>query len=208
MKVLKGTSVASGIVMGTVCLYTNEVENTLPHYEVLAEGVPAEKGRARAALERAREEMSRMVQVARSQGDAQAADIFGAHELMIGDPSIERKIDELIGTRKVNAEHAVYDVFGQYVKNYESREGHFKELTHDIVDVRDRILGAFGNGAGKFKCEVGESHAVIVAARRLTPSMVLNIPREHVLAFVTEEGGFTAHATILARSYGVPILSG
>lgn len=208
MKVLKGTSVASGIVMGTVCLYTNEIENTLPHYEIPVEGMPAEKERVRAALARARGEMSRMVQVARSQGDAQAADIFGAHELMIGDQSIERKIGELIETRKVNAEHAVYDVFGQYLKSYESREGHFKELTHDIADVRDRILAAFGNGAGKFKCEVGESRAVIVAARRLTPSMVLSIPREHVLAFVTEEGGYTSHATILARSYGVPILFG
>ena len=38
--------------------------------------------------------------------------------------------------------------------------------------------------------------------------MVLNIAESDVLAFVTEEGGLTSHATILAQNYGVPIVFG
>ena len=38
--------------------------------------------------------------------------------------------------------------------------------------------------------------------------MVLSIEKGNALAFVTEEGGFTSHATIIARSYGVPIVFG
>jgi phosphotransferase system enzyme I (PtsI) len=38
--------------------------------------------------------------------------------------------------------------------------------------------------------------------------MVLNTDKTNVLAFVAEEGGFTSHATIIARSFGVPIVFG
>jgi len=49
---------------------------------------------------------------------------------------------------------------------------------------------------------------VIVVSRSLSPSMVLNIARSDMLAFVSEEGGFTSHATILAQNFGVPIVFG
>jgi phosphotransferase system enzyme I (PtsI) len=55
---------------------------------------------------------------------------------------------------------------------------------------------------------VGELEPVVVAAKRLTPSMVLTIPRQHVLAFIAQEGGLTSHATILARALGVPMVFG
>jgi len=208
MKVLKGISAASGLAMGVACLYTSEIESTLPRYAVDEQGVPREVERLKAALERAQREMRSMIRVAESQFDKEAAGIFNTHLLILSDAMLFKKTAGFIETRKVNAEHAVADVFAEYIEKYKKEKGHFQELTHDFIDARDRILGGFGWDTGKFKCEVGEQRPVIVVAKRLTPSMVLNIPPKHVLAFVTEEGGFTSHATILARSYGVPIIFG
>lgn len=208
MKILKGTTVASGLVRGTVCLYTSETDTAIAHYEVPVAARDGEIARLDAALERSREEMRRMVTVAQAQFDKKAAEIFTAHLMILSDEGLRRRIVEMIAERGINAEHAVSDVFDDYIKRYKSAEGHFQELTHDFVDTRDRIIGAFSDQKGGFKCEVGMSKPVVVAAERLTPSMVLSIPKEHALAFIAKEGGYTSHATILARSFGVPVMFG
>ncbi|MFH1415666.1 MAG: phosphoenolpyruvate--protein phosphotransferase [Elusimicrobiota bacterium] len=152
--------------------------------------------------------MEEMTQLADRQLDKEARDIFSAYLSFLNDGGLYRKISGLIKTKKINAEHAVNDVFEEYIKGFEKKDKHFRELANDFIDIRNRIIGAFNLETGKFKCAIGEKDPVIVASKRLTPSMVLGIQRENVLAFVTEQGGFTNHATILARSYGVPNIYG
>ena len=48
----------------------------------------------------------------------------------------------------------------------------------------------------------------MLVARELLPSDTLNIDRGHLAAIVTEEGGETGHAAILARALGVPAVTG
>jgi phosphotransferase system enzyme I (PtsI) len=208
MKILEGISASPGISEGIVCLYLSETEKLLPHYSVSSEQVPNELNRLGEAFDAAKQAMERMIRVAETQFDREAAEIFNTHLSILNDEDLFTKISELIEAKKVNAEHAVSDVFEEYVKKYEDKGEHFKELIHDFVDARDRILNAFNVETGRFKCPISERQPVIVATRILTPSMVLNIPRESALAFITEEGGLTSHATILARSYGVPIILG
>ncbi|MGA2089964.1 MAG: phosphoenolpyruvate--protein phosphotransferase [Endomicrobiales bacterium] len=208
MQILKGTPIASGIAHGMVCCYLTISEETLPHYTLSPGDVPQEIERFRSALNRAQEEMRQMIRVTEASKDSKAADIFNAHLLILGDEGLSSKVIEFITTKFVNAEHAVNDAFEEHISRYGALEGHFKELTHDFVDTRDRILQAFGHDAGHFKCDIGSRNAVVIATKRLTPSMVLTIPRGRVLAFVAEEGGITSHATILARSHNVPIVFG
>lgn len=208
MKILKGTSVSPGISMGIVCLYSNEIEDRLPHYMVKDEHIPKEINRLEEARKIASKEMEEMTQLAERQLDKEAKEIFNAYLSFINDGSLYRKISDLIKAKKINAEHAVSDVFEEYINGFEKKDKHFKELANDFVDIRNRIIGAFNLETGKFKCAIGEKIPVIVASKRLTPSMVLGIQRENVLAFVTELGGFTNHATILARSYSVPNIYG
>ncbi len=208
MKILAGTPAAFGFAKGTVCLYSNEVEDTLPHYTIDLGQIPREVNRVKEAFENARQEMKEVLKTAESQLDKSAVEIFNIHLSILNDPSLLENISQLIEEQKINAEHAVSDIFDQYMKKYETKSEHFRELIHDFIDARNRLLHAFNIETGKFKCPVGIRRPVIVAAKRLTPSMVLSIPGRNVLAFVSEEGGFTNHATILARSYGVPIIFG
>ncbi|MEI8217647.1 MAG: phosphoenolpyruvate--protein phosphotransferase [Elusimicrobiota bacterium] len=208
MKILKGIAIASGIARGEVCCYLTPSEETLPHYAVSPGDMPREIERFRAAVLSAQQEMRQMIRVIEASQDAKAADIFNAHLLILSDEQLSRAVISLIEKRGVNAEHAVNDAFEEHIRRYDALEGHFRELTHDFVDTRDRILQAFGREAGHFKCDISAGSAIIVAAKRLTPSMVLTIPRGRVLAFVTEEGGITSHATILARAYNVPMVFG
>ncbi|MCX5782420.1 MAG: phosphoenolpyruvate--protein phosphotransferase [Elusimicrobia bacterium] len=208
MKILHGNPIASGIVKGTVCLYLGRVDSDLPHYLIENTDVKTEINRFDTALSKAKSEMTQMVHVSKELKDKKAEDIFGVHLLMLEDPRLKEKVERLISEKLINAEHAVSDVFGEYISKYETQSGHFKELAHDFMDTRDRILGAFREKTGGFKCPVGEAQPVIVAAKLLTPSMILNMNKDHVLGFVAEEGGITSHATILARSFSVPMVFG
>lgn len=177
MKVLKGISAQGGVAKGLVCLYSTVSEESLPHYSITPEQSTKEIEKLGQAFSSAKSEMRRMIGVAEKNGDKDATDIFNTHLLMLSDESLFKKVANLIKERLINAEHAVSDVFEGYIKKYEAEEGHFKELTHDFIDTRNRVLGGFKIETGKFQCEVGESQPVIVAAKRLTPSMVLNIEK-------------------------------
>ncbi|MFC2061200.1 phosphoenolpyruvate--protein phosphotransferase [Elusimicrobiota bacterium] len=208
MKILKGTSVSSGIARGTVCMYTNEIKDTVPYYAIKDEHVSNELKRLEEARKTAKNEMKEISQLAERQLDKEAKNIFSAYLVFLNDERLYGKISKLIQTKKINAEHAVNDIFDRYIKDFESKDGHFGELAHDFVDIRNRIINAFDIETSRFVCPAGERKSVIVVSKQMTTSMVLNIPKENVLAFVTEQGGFTNHATILARSYGVPNIYG
>lgn len=208
MKELKGIAASSGIARGVVCLFQAEMEELIPHYEVSADQVEREVERLRDAIQQAQTAMETIIENAETAFDKQTAEIFKVHLLILKDKSLREKVEDDIFRRHVNAEHAVQDVFGGFAAYFSKQKEHFAELAHDYIDIRDRILMKLNVAAGKFKCEVGDQRAVVVAAKKLTPSLVMSIPLEHVLAFVTEEGGLTSHAMIIARSFGVPIIFG
>lgn len=208
MMTLKGITASPGIAKGIVGLYSEKQEESIPYYVIEEDRVESEISRLKEARNKAKEMMKRMIQASEKLFDKRASEIFNAHLMVLNDPVLYEKITHLIKTKLVNAEHATNDAFEEYVKTYEQSFLHFAELSHDIIDVKNRLLSSFSGIAGHFECPIGERQPVVIASKRLTPSMVLNIPRQNVLAFVTEEGGFTTHATILARGYGIPVIFG
>ncbi|MFH1380226.1 MAG: phosphoenolpyruvate--protein phosphotransferase [bacterium] len=208
MKTIQGVSASSGIAIGTICLYSTEHEGSIPHYLISLEQVENEVKRVSDALQKTESSVTAMIEKSKEASDTQAAGIFTAHLAIIKDPGILKKISDLIRTNLINAEHAVNDVFESYIEKYKKTKSHFAELAHDLIDIKNDLIESFGSAGGHFVCETGDRQAVIVASKTLVPSMIMDIPRENVLAFVTEEGGYTTHATILARSYGVPVVFG
>lgn len=208
MKTLKGIGASNGIARGVAYTYRTESESEIPHYPVLEDNAESEIARVQKAFEKSREEMRKMIEKSKSLFDPDAVNIFNAHLVILEDKELLGKILDLITLRLINAEHAVADAFDEYIEKYRSSKGHFKELVHDFIDTRDALLASFSDKRGGFECFVEEGRPIIVATKRLTPSMVLAIPKERVLAFISSEGGLTGHGTILARSYGVPVVLG
>jgi phosphotransferase system enzyme I (PtsI) len=208
MKVLKGISAKTGLVKGIAAVYTEEVEENIPHYIIEEEKVMNEISRLKEAYKKTKESIEEMLKASEDIFGKTGKEIFTAHNTILEDEALFEEIISLIKKRLINAEHAVNDVFGVYEEKLKEKALHFSEIRHDIVDVRNRLLSSFAGLSGRFECSVNERQPVIVISRRLTPSMVLNIGKSSVLAFVTEEGGLTSHATILAQNYGVPIVFG
>jgi phosphotransferase system enzyme I (PtsI) len=208
MKELRGISANTGLAKGIAAVYTEEVEENIPHYMIEEEKIEKEISRLKEAYGKTKETIENMLKASEEIFGKTGEDIFSAHGTILEDEALFKEIVSLIKKRLINAEHAVNDVFDRYQEKFKQKDSHFSEMTHDIVDLRNRLLSSFNSVSVKFECPVNERQPVVVVSKRLTPSMVLNIAQSDVLAFVTEEGGITSHATILAQNYGVPIIFG
>ena len=69
--------------------------------------------------------------------------IFGAHALLLADPTLAREIEALIRDQHFAAEYAVSRVMRRYAKALESiDDGHLATRVADLFDIEKRILGA------------------------------------------------------------------
>ncbi|MBF0494230.1 MAG: phosphoenolpyruvate--protein phosphotransferase [Candidatus Omnitrophica bacterium] len=207
-KTLKGISAQPGIVKGKIYLCSPESKNIASAYPISKDQVETELNRLIAALKKTRQEIQKTLDTAKDIFESKTIDIIKSHLAIVNDPNLLDEIKNIIDSKLVNAEHAVNEIFTKHINNFKDQKGHFKELVHDFIDSRDRILESFGTVKRLPVCAPLAHEAAVIAIHKLTPSLVLSIPKENVLAFVTKEGSYTSHAIILARSYRVPILFG
>jgi phosphotransferase system enzyme I (PtsI) len=208
MKILKGKSISSGIAKGTIALYSSEYEESVPHYGIDEAQIPNERERLFQAFEKTKSLIGGMIELSEKTSNKQAADIFNVHLMILSDPKLFSKMEQLIIDKKINAEHAIFDIFNDYIDMHKKKKLHFQEIAHDFMDVRDRLLSSITATSGHFECSIDEREPVIVATQRLHSHMVVNMPTENIIAFVTMEGGYTTHGSILARSLNIPLIFG
>src|SRR5947209_20362045 len=75
-----------------------------------------------------------------------------------------------------------------------------------LRDVIGRGLAQLALQEGKHTIQADEP--VVIVAPEILPSQALAFERMKVAGIVTEAGGATGHAAILARSLGIPAVSG
>jgi len=203
---LNGKTVVPGLAIGNICTLFDEEERKIPHYRIPENRIRSEIKRARSSIEEAKSEMRKYINKSDSNQDGTASKIFDSHLMILKDQSLFEKIQEDIENRQVNAEHAIYDAFDEYIELYQNKNLHFKELVHDFKDVRDNLLEKFDNKEAKNSCPLPDRSPVIIAAKRLSPYMMNDLTQDNILGFVTEEGGFTTHASVLAASMDIPFM--
>jgi phosphotransferase system enzyme I (PtsP) len=136
---------------------------------------------------------------------AAAGKIFRAHEELIQDPVLDERVRERITRDKEPVERAIHATIEEYVSLLRARPSpQVREKVHDFYDVRAQLLRAMGLGAKREAIAAPPGQGVIVLAEFLTPAETSHLDPTHVVAIVTEHGSETSHASILARSLGIP----
>ena len=87
----------------------------------------------------------------------------------------------------------------------EMEDEYFKARAADIIDISNRVVAVLG-GSGSGNCELNKP--VILIAEDLAPSETVQLDKNMLLAFVTEQGSSNSHTAILARSMNIPALIG
>ena len=132
--------------------------------------------------------------------------IFSAHLALLRDQRFIEKVKDRVSSELINVEQALDTEVTDFANLLSSLESEFlRERIQDINDVKHRVLRHLAKEKPK-RLRRLKPKSVIVAAE-LTPSDTVNLDRSRVAAFVTERGGQTSHAAILAKAMGVPAVT-
>jgi phosphotransferase system enzyme I (PtsI) len=143
-----------------------------------------------------------------SQVGAQQAAIFLAHESILHDPAFTEKIRRWIVDDGQSAPAALHNVLNEYSSLFaRTKDEYIKERLTDVRDVVVRLSGHLSEML-QTKSEPGVDGPLILIADELLPSQVVMLGEREVRGIVTQAGGETSHAAILARSRGIPAVSG
>ena len=204
---LSGISLSRGVAHGTAYVLRTAAEYAAPMLSIREADISGEIDRLKTALADATTQLSTFQIGVEQRLGAEVAEIFSAQLLILEDPSFLERISKLIRTRRINAEAALAEVIDHYSRALsDGPDGYLRERGADIRDLGRRVLSVL------IKRQATDALAIpdgsIVVADELLPSVTAGLDVCKVRAFVTERGGKTSHAAILARTNGTPAVSG
>ena len=134
--------------------------------------------------------------------------LFEAQRLMLEDPLLVDRVEEVIASDLVNAEWAVRTVVRELESVFEGLDDDYlRRRRGEIEDVGSRLLRNL-SGTGTSATRVPATGRRIVAAVDLLPSDTALLDWNHTAGLAMEAGGPTYHTAILARSQNVPCVTG
>lgn len=134
--------------------------------------------------------------------------IFDVHIEILDDPEMFNQVVTRIRSQRINAETAFEEVITRVIHEFEAMTGnkYMQERATDFASIRDQVLAKL---EGKQLPNLQTlDHPVIVVAHMIGPSDTSQINAKYVKGIVTEVGGRTSHAAIMARSLQIPAIVG
>jgi phosphotransferase system, enzyme I, PtsP len=136
-------------------------------------------------------------------------DIFKAHLLILKDSRFRNTIFEKLEGNKVSAEQAVVEGIESIAEHFEKLDDKYlRERAQDFRDIGEKILHDLMKSSGDEHLAYGISNGSIIVAHDLGPSFLAMLDKDTVSAIITEKGGETSHAVIIAKSFGIPAVVG
>ena len=207
MKVLHGIPASPGAVVAPAFLHAEEADFVVPAYGLDEAEIPAEWSRFIEAVGQARVEVTDLRDRARKEAGEDQAAIFESHLLMLSDPDVMERIERNLSSSLRNIERVMLDIERDLVDKLSAADDPaLRERAADVQDVSRRILGHLLARERASLADIEED--VVLVARDLLPSDMISMNRARVKAIVTEAGGRTSHAAILARAFEIPAVLG
>lgn len=203
---LKGIAVSPGVAVARAYCVDSVLARREPHY-LSAAAVSEEVVRFDNACAAAAQELDGIIaRVCQQLGEEEAA-IFRAHRLLLRDPALVGKVKTAILNRQVDARTALHDLLDEYAVVFGKIDDEYlKERMADIRDVVTRVIAHLAMDETP-RSVIGDEPVILVAPE-IMPSQAVLLEKFHVAGIITEAGGSTGHAAILARSLGIPSVSG
>jgi phosphotransferase system enzyme I (PtsI) len=203
---LRGLGVSPGIAIGVPVVHETLPISTL-RITIPPEKVDAEVKRFRRAVAATVKHIRANKRRAQKQMGEEYAAIFEAHQLIASDPSLVDPVEKIIREEQVNAGWALDQVLEELISRFEALpDEYLADRKLDVLDVGNQILNAL-HGIDLGRLENLDS-PVILVADDLPPSAAVQLPMDKILGFALEMGGPTSHTTIIARSFGIPVIVG
>lgn len=197
---LEGVRLVEGVAVGRAWLHGAKIEIT----RLLADDPQAEAARLEAAIEGLRQSLDAMLDRT-DLGMGEHREVLETYRMFAHDGGWRRRMREAIDTG-LSAEAAVKRVQEETrVRIGHANDPYLRERLLDLEDLAERLLRFLAG-----RDSVDEAKAMppgsIIVARSLSAADLVDYDHAKIRGIILEEGSSTAHVTIVARAFDLPML--
>ncbi len=205
---LGGTSVSPGVGVGRVEVAHEATLRRIPRLTL--DGASREDALERldAARLGAIAELERIQAATTRELGIQDAAIYGAQIAVLHDPDAHKTLSRLVldeDLRPISAVQALIDQFETLFENLEG--GDRKNWAADLRDPWMAVVRHLQDISAHEQDEASSKPRILVA-EELTPSLVSRHHKRPVAGILCTRGGRFSHGAVLARSFGIPAVTG
>ncbi len=200
MEIFKGTATFSGIAIGKILYYSRgeyQIRQSLVSNikKEIEEFRRARSQAARALLELY--EKNRLLNV-------QEANAFLEQKNLLESETFQKAIESCISSEKVNAAYAVMTNRDEITETFRSlEEPAVRKRIADIQEISGRLIQILGGAS--LHINLGEE-PVILVTESLSPTEIMEMDKEKLLAVVMHHGSTVSHTSIVAKTMEIPTL--
>ncbi len=203
---LKGAPVSEGIAIGIPIFLGYSDDDNIPDFPISTGQVEEEIARYRQALSSSREDLKKLQSDLSGEGSREVASIIGTHIEMLDDPLMTTHMETKIREMLKNTESVFHSVINDYEKRFnETNDSFFNERLSDFRDLSKRVLRNLCDCENISLDNIPPNS--VVFTKELIPSDTASLQATRISAFVTQTGGGTSHAALIARAKGIPYVA-
>lgn len=204
-RVFPALTLSRGIDSGQI-LFLQDSELSVLRRHLDPTEIEAEASRFAAAFEKCKAELSMLASDPADHNRLEASAIFDAQLLMLETSGVKEKVLAKMAEHGINAEWALERVNELFHDDFaEIEDASFREKVQELDDVIVRLRSSLVSASKRdLSCVRGR----VVAARELKTSQFYELCENEPAAIIVEHGGWTSHISIIAREFGIPMVSG
>ena len=200
MDIYKGTGAFPGIAIGKI-VYYHRSEYQIRQYEIT--DVKGELNIFLQARARVIEQLTELYEKNCTIQESQAELFLRQKDLLEG-KSFQRAIESIIQNEKVNSAYAVMTTRDEILSTFRNlEEPAIKERLANIREISDRLISELGGVSPRI--DLGDEPAIVVT-ESITPTELMEMDKDKLLAIVTHHGSDISHAAILVKTMNIPAL--
>ena len=200
MEIYKGIATFSGIAIGKILYYSRG------EYQIrqcLVSNIKKEIEDFRKAKEQAVAKLKELYEANKSLNEQEARTFLNQAKLLESG-SFQNAIESSIANEKVNAAYAVMINRDELVETFRHLEGPVLRRTiTDMQEISNRLIQILGGAA--IRINLGDE-PVILVAEALSPTEIMEMDKDKLLAVVMHHGSTVSHASIMAKTMEIPTL--
>ena len=200
MEIYKGIATFSGIAIGKVLYYSRG------EYQIrlcLVSNIKKEITNFQEARLQAVHKLHELYEASRLLNE-QEAHVFLRQIKLLESESYQNAIESSIAHEKVNAAYAVMINRDELVETFRNlEEPVIRRRINDMQEISNRLIQILGGAA--IRINLGDE-PVILVAEALSPTEIMEMDKDKLLAVVMHHGSTVSHASIMAKTMEIPTL--
>ena len=200
MEIYKGIATFSGIAIGKVLYYSRG------EYQIrqcLVSNIKKEISDFQEARLQAVHKLHELYEASRLLNE-QEARVFLRQIKLLESESYQNAIESSIAHEKVNAAYAVMINRDELVETFRNlEEPVIRRRINDMQEISNRLIQILGGAAIRITLA---DEPVILVAEALSPTEIMEMDKDKLLAVVMHHGSTVSHASIMAKTMEIPTL--